>query len=126
MITGFHTILYSDDADETRAFFSDVLGWPSIDAAVGGSSSRPNRVNSECTPPARDRASGWATVPFHQSSMMCDDIEATIKELRAKGVTVKGDVEDQGFGLVTSLEIPGAGWMMLDQPRHALVYELTE
>ena len=58
--------------------------------------------------------------------MMCDDIEATIKELRAKGVTVKGDVEDQGFGLVTSLEIPGAGWMMLDQPRHALVYELTE
>ena len=35
MITGFHTIVYSDDADSTRAFFSDVLDWPSLDAGGG-------------------------------------------------------------------------------------------
>jgi len=48
-----------------------------------------------------------------------------MRELAAKGVTVKPDVEDQGFGLVTSFEVPGAGWMMLCQPRHPLASELT-
>ena len=43
---------------------------------------------------------------------------------RGKGVTVREDVQDQGFGLVTSIDVPGAGWMMLYQPRHGLAYEL--
>jgi hypothetical protein len=65
------------------------------------------------------------SIPSHQSSMMCDDIEATIRELEAKGVSVKHEIEDQGFGLVSSFQIPGAGWMMLYQPRHPLAYELS-
>lgn len=56
---------------------------------------------------------------------MCDDIEAAIAELQAKGVSVKTDVEDQGFGLVTSFEMPGAGWMLLYQPRHPVAHSLT-
>ena len=32
MINGFHTIVYSDDAAATRAFFHDVLGWGFVDA----------------------------------------------------------------------------------------------
>ncbi len=35
MINGFHTIIYSDDAVATRAFFHDILQWPSIDAGGG-------------------------------------------------------------------------------------------
>jgi catechol 2,3-dioxygenase-like lactoylglutathione lyase family enzyme len=126
MITGFHTILCSDDAEETRAFFRDVLGWPSIDAGGGWLIFKTKPSELGVHPTSEGQGERWATVPFHQSSMMCDDIEATIKELQAKGVTVKADVEDQGFGLVTSFEIPGAGWMMLYQPRHALAYDLTE
>ena len=55
---------------------------------------------------------------------MCDDIEATVAELRAKGVAVREEVEDQGFGLVTEIDEPGAGWMMLYQPQHDLAHEL--
>ena len=55
---------------------------------------------------------------------MCDDLEATIAELRAKGADVDGRIEDQGYGLVTSLNIPGAGAILLYEPRHPLAYEL--
>lgn len=66
----------------------------------------------------------WGTVPTHQLSLMCDDIEATVAELRSRGVTVAGEIEDEGFGLTTMVEVPGAGRMMLYQARHALAYEL--
>jgi predicted enzyme related to lactoylglutathione lyase len=124
-ITGFHTIIYSDDTDVTRAFFRDVLGWASLDAGGGWLiyKTPPSELGVHPTSEGQDER--WATVPFHQSSMMCDDIEATIRELAAKGVAVEPEIKDQGFGLVTSFEIPGAGWMMLYQPRHPLAYELT-
>jgi catechol 2,3-dioxygenase-like lactoylglutathione lyase family enzyme len=126
MITGFHTIIYSDDADATRAFFTSVLGWPSVDAGGGWLifKTKPSELGVHPTGDVDGERS--TAVPFHQSSMMCDDIETTIAELQAKGVVVKPDINDQGFGLVTSFEIPGAGWMMLYQPRHDLAYELDE
>ena len=55
---------------------------------------------------------------------MCDDIEATVAELTAKGVEFTGPVENQGFGLLTRLRIPGAGEIGLYQPRHATAYDL--
>jgi len=67
---------------------------------------------------------GWATPPHHQCSLMCDDIEATVAELRSKGVAVRGEIEDQGFGLVTEIDVPGAGSMMLYQPQHELAHNL--
>jgi hypothetical protein len=33
MILACHTLIYSDDADATRVLFSDVLGFPNVDAA---------------------------------------------------------------------------------------------
>ena len=35
MITGAHVILYSTDAEADRAFFRDVLEYPSVDAGHG-------------------------------------------------------------------------------------------
>ena len=56
----------------------------------------------------------------HRISLMCDDIEQTIAELEAKGVTFTGPVRDQGYGLVTTIGIPGAGRLDLYQPRYPL------
>ncbi len=122
-----HSITYSDDAEATRAFFRDVLGWPFLDAHGGWLIFR--------TPPGEmgvhptlsdDGATRWATPPHHQLSLMCDDVQATIAELRAKGVEVSGDVEDQGFGLVTTIQVPGAGEMMLYEPRHEPAHSLPD
>jgi hypothetical protein len=35
MIFGAHVIVYSNDASADRAFFADVLGYPSVDAGHG-------------------------------------------------------------------------------------------
>ena len=36
VITGYHSIVFSEDAVATRAFLRDVLGWPSLDAGAAG------------------------------------------------------------------------------------------
>ena len=121
MINGFHTLIYSDDPDATRAFFRDVLGWPWLDAHGGWLIFK--------TPPSElgvhpTDGGNADDAPRHEASLMCDDIEATVAELRAKGVEVGGEIESQGFGRVTSIRVPGAGTMQLYQPRHPLAYEL--
>ena len=35
MISGAHMMIYSADAEADRAFFRDVLGFPSVDAGEG-------------------------------------------------------------------------------------------
>lgn len=66
----------------------------------------------------------WGSAPSHQVSLMCDDIEATVAELRAQGVDVAADIVDEGFGLTTTISVPGAGAMMLYQARHELAHQL--
>jgi catechol 2,3-dioxygenase-like lactoylglutathione lyase family enzyme len=124
VITGFHTIVYSDDPEATRRFFREVLRWPSLDAGGGWLIFKTPPSELGVHPTADEPGEAWASVPYHQASLMCDDVEATVAELRAAGVEVADRIEDQGYGLVTSLRVPGAGWMLLYQPRHGLAYEL--
>ena len=126
MINGFHTILYSDDAEATRAFFRDVLDWPHVDVGGGWLIFKTRPAELGVHPSAGPDGEEWGKVPTHQSSLMCDDIEATVAELRAKGVTVADEINDEGFGLTTMIDVPGAGQMMLYQARHELAYELED
>ena len=123
MISGFHTLIYTEDADATRAFFRDILQWPSIDAGDGWLIFK--------TPPAElgvhplgAHGEQTQTTPLHQSSLMCDNIEETVAELRAQGVQVADEIVDEGFGLTTMITVPGAGQMMLYQARHELAHQL--
>jgi catechol 2,3-dioxygenase-like lactoylglutathione lyase family enzyme len=124
MINGFHALIYSDDAEATRVFFRDVLGWPHVDAGHGWLIFKTKPAELGVHPTGGGEGEAWGTVPTHQTSLMCDDIEATRAELRAKGVTVKDEIVDEGFGLTTSIEVPGAGWMMLYEPRHDTAYDI--
>jgi hypothetical protein len=49
---------------------------------------------------------------------MCDELRATIAELRAKGAEVSNEVTEQRWGLTTTLTVPGAGELHLYEPRH--------
>lgn len=57
---------------------------------------------------------------------MCDDIAQTVAELRAKGATFTREIRDDGYGMTTTLVVPGAGEMMLYEPRHPTAYGLDE
>jgi catechol 2,3-dioxygenase-like lactoylglutathione lyase family enzyme len=108
MITGAHTVLYSSDANALRAFFRDVLGFPSVDAGDGWLIFG--------LPPA-ELAAHPGEKPGSELYLMCDDLEATMADLRAKGVEL-GPVSDQGWGRVTTIALPGGGELGLYEPRH--------
>jgi predicted enzyme related to lactoylglutathione lyase len=60
----------------------------------------------------------------HELYLMCDSISATVDELTAKGVKFTSPVTDQGWGLLTSVEIPGGGQIGLYEPKHPTGYDL--
>lgn len=124
MINGFHTLIYSDDPEATRAFLRDVLGWPWVDAGGGWMIFKTPPSELGVHPTTGDEGEVWGQAPLHRASVMCDDIHATVAELVEKGVAVSGKVEDQGYGLVTAIQVPGAGWMQLYEPRHPLAYAI--
>ena len=51
---------------------------------------------------------------------MCDDIGATLAELRGKGVEVAQDVSDQGWGLLAAIRLPDGSELGIYEPRHPL------
>ena len=55
---------------------------------------------------------------------MCDDIQATVSELEAKGVEFTAPVSEAGFGLLTTMRVPGAGELGLYEPRHPTPLDL--
>jgi predicted enzyme related to lactoylglutathione lyase len=118
MITAVHTLVYADDPEQARAFFRDVLGWPHVDAGGGWLIFRTGA--SELGVHPTDHGSGQ----HHQISLMCDDIETTVADLRAKGVEFTRDIRDDGFGLTIDFLVPGAGDMQLYQPRHPVAFDL--
>ena len=110
MITGAHAILYTEDAEALRAFLRDVLGFPSVDAGGGWLIFG--------LPPAELAAHPTEHGGRHELYLMCDDIEATVAELRGRGVSFTGPVSDEGFGLMTAIALPGGGELGLYEPRH--------
>jgi hypothetical protein len=55
---------------------------------------------------------------------MCDNIEATVTELRAKGAQFRGPVEQREYGRVIMMAVPGADDIQLYEPTHKLAYNL--
>ncbi len=121
MITSTHAIIYAENAEEARAFLRDVVGLPFADAGDGWLIFQLPPAELGVHPGMAPEAPSGR----HQLYFMCDDINATVQELTAKGVTFTGPVSDQGFGLVTSLRIPGGGEIGLYEPKHATAYDLS-
>ena len=109
-ITGTHALLYTSEPEALRACLRDVFGWEHVDAHDGWL--------IFALPPA-ELGIHPADKPAHELSFMCDDIVATMAELREKGITFKGEPESQGFGIVTTMVLPGGVDVILYQPRHA-------
>jgi catechol 2,3-dioxygenase-like lactoylglutathione lyase family enzyme len=110
VITGVHAIVFSPDAEKVRAFFADVLGLPSADAGGGWL--------IFALPPAELAVHPAAGDGRHELYLMCDDIHATLAELRAKGVEVARGVSDQGWGLLAAIHLPDGGELPIYEPRH--------
>jgi catechol 2,3-dioxygenase-like lactoylglutathione lyase family enzyme len=110
VITGIHAIVFSPQAEKVRAFFADVLGMRSVDAGGGWL--------IFALPPAELAVHPADGDSRHELYLMCDDIQATLAELRGRGVEVAQDVSDQGWGLLAAIRLPDGSEFPLYEPRH--------
>lgn len=120
VITSTHAIIYADDAEQARAFFRDVLDLPNVDAHDGWLIFKLPPAELGIHPAGQPGLMHGRQELF----LMCDDIEGTVAEWRNKGVEFTTPIEDQGFGLVTTLRIPGGGSLGLYEPKHPTAYGL--
>ena len=115
MIQGVHTMFYSSQPDELRAFLRDKLCLPYTDVGQGWLIFDLPEADMGCHP-SEDTESGRPGT--HSISFYCDDIAKTVAELKARGVEFIDDIADGGFGLVTHFKMPGGVEVMLYQPRY--------
>lgn len=110
MIVGAHVIVYSQNSDADRAFLRDVLGFAHVD--VGGGWLIFGLPPSEVAVHPADDNGG------HELYLMCDDVERFCADMAARGIAT-APVQNQGWGLLTDITLPGGGKLGVYQPRHA-------
>ena len=110
MILGAHIIVYSKHSDVDRAFFQDVLGLGHVD--VGGG------WLIFGLPPAELAVHPGESNDVHELYLMCDDVEAFVARMAEHGIACTA-IQNQGWGMLTSVTLPGGGKLGVYQPRHA-------
>jgi catechol 2,3-dioxygenase-like lactoylglutathione lyase family enzyme len=113
MINGAHVMLYSADAEADRAFLRDKLRFTSVDAGDDWLIFQ--------LPPA-EIAVHPAEQPLHEIYLMCDDINATLAELKDRGVEISSPVADRGWGLVAAIALPSGADLGIYEPRHPIAH----
>lgn len=109
MIIGSHTLLFTSNPDADRSFFRDVLGLSNVDAGQG--------FLIFGLPPSELAVHESESNGTHEMYLMCEDVEVFVSSMRERDVEVS-DPEDQGWGIVTQLRLPGGGRMGVYQPCH--------
>jgi catechol 2,3-dioxygenase-like lactoylglutathione lyase family enzyme len=109
VINGVHAIIFSPAADEVRAFLGDTLALPNVDAG--------DDWLIFALPPA-ELAVHPGESSRHEIYLLCDDLDATVAELGAKGVRLAGPITEQAWGRLTAIALPDGSEIALYQPTH--------
>jgi hypothetical protein len=122
MFFGTHLLLYSRDADADRAFLRDVLEISAVDAGEGWLIFAMPPAEMGVHPADNRIEQAGESLAAGTVYLMCRDLRATMEKLVGKGVTC-AEAHDAGWGVVTSIPLPGGSSLGLYQPRHALAIE---
>jgi hypothetical protein len=126
MISGAHVLIYSADPDADRAFFRDVLRFPSVDVGQGWL--------IFALPPAEVAVHPLGSNDGQRHAghdllgavlyLMCDDLQAVIESLRNRNVACT-EVTTERWGIKTTIRLPSGGELGLYQPTHATALNLA-
>lgn len=108
-------MFYSSEAEALRTFFRDKLGLKANDIGEGWLIFDLPEADLGCHPADEEHGASSGTPDI---SFYCDDIKATVQELKNKGVEFQGDIEDHGYGFVTHFKVPGNFYIQLYQPKY--------
>ncbi len=110
MVTGAHAIIYSRKPEDDRAFLSDVLGLPHVDAGEGW------LVFG--LPPAELAIHPSKENDLHEFYFICADIGKFVAAMEKKKIRC-GPVEEMSWGILTRVTLPGGGSLGVYEARHA-------
>jgi predicted enzyme related to lactoylglutathione lyase len=110
MINGAHIVIYSKKPEADRAFFRDVLHFPFVDAGHGWL--------IFALPPLEAAFHEGQKNNQHELYFMCDDLEATLRDLKEKNVEVS-EIKEERWGGLATFTLPGGGRIGIYQPKHA-------
>jgi hypothetical protein len=68
-------------------------------------------------PPSEVAIHNSANNDVHEFYLMCDDVEGTVAEFEAAGLTCS-PVEQRGWGAMTMVSLPGGGRLGVYEPFH--------
>lgn len=109
LINGAHIVIYTKHPEADRAFFRDVLKFPSVDAGQGWLIFAMPQLEAAFHDSEKNDQ--------HELYLMCDDIMETLKDLKSKNVEVS-EVSEQRWGTVAMFTLPGGGKMGVYEPKH--------
>jgi hypothetical protein len=110
-IIGAHVLLYTPEPEALRATLRDAFGWRHVDDG--------DDWLIFALPPAELGVHPSDRATRHELSLMCEDVHATAAELQEKGLVIRGEPQDLGFGIGVPIVLPGGVELLLYEPRHA-------
>lgn len=109
MISGIHLIIYSKNAEADKVFFSDILKLTNVDVGHGWL--------IFALPPSELAVHPSSESESHEIYLMCDDIKVFVKQIKKQKI-VCSKIQNQGWGQLVQLTLPGGGKLSVYQPRH--------
>jgi catechol 2,3-dioxygenase-like lactoylglutathione lyase family enzyme len=109
LINAAHIVIYSKDPEADRTFFRDVLQFPCVDAGHGWL--------IFAMPPLEAAFHDSEKNDRHELFLICDNLPATLKDLKSKHVRVT-DITEQRWGKLASFHLPGGGKIGIYEPKH--------
>ena len=118
MIKGVHTMFFSSEPEALREFLRDKLGFDSFTDVGGGWLIFDLPEADMGVHPADPSGSHGQPAGSHDVSFYCDDIQATVADLKGRDVVFEEEVIDAGFGFTTRFAMPGGVNVQLYQPHY--------
>jgi hypothetical protein len=115
-IVAAHMLLYTPEAEAVRAVLRDIFEWKYVEDHPGWL--------IFAMPPSEVGVHPSEGSTQHQICLMCNDLEGTMAELRAKGIEFRGEPKDESFGIATTMLLPGGVEILLYESRHQTPLDL--
>ena len=113
MLTGAHVVIYSKDAQADRKFFSDILGFRSVDAGNGWLIFGLPAAEVAFHPHDKNNQ--------HEMYFVCDSLKRQMAALKKRGVRF-GEMAEERWGTRTTIMLPGGGEIGLYEPKHPVTF----
>lgn len=110
MLSGIHLIIYSKNTEADKAFFKNILKLTHVDVGDGWLIFG--------LPPSELAVHPSSENDKHEIYLMCEDIKKFVSEMSKQKISC-GKIQQQGWGQLVQLTLPGGGKLGVYQPRHA-------